>query len=515
MKPILIRADAGGRMGTGHVMRMIALAQTCLRRGGEVTIASVSCPPCLVERITACGISHSDLSANVAGGSEDSEATISLAREIGADWLVVDGYHFGYDYQKRIKKADLALLCVDDHGYSDRWCCDAILNQNLDAERSIKYQNDFVKPKILAGASFCLLREEFLKDRPSRAKWGRIERLLVTLGGSDPENATKAVLELLNQACARSLSIRILAGADNQNVETLRSSESHHQVEVVQNASNMLEQYAWADGIISAGGSTCWEWLYLGLPGAIVTIANNQCPIVRALTEERRAALSLGLFNGSSFGANTKQLSKWIDTPAALCEAPVATGIIDGFGANRVAGFLSGSDVMVSTDDEIIKKSRPVLRDVSLKDEDILFKWANDPDIRKYSCSKNRIPLEEHKKWLKKKLSEADCLFLMMMFDDCPAGVFRLDYQSDEYVISYSLGSQHRGKGLGRLLLSSGIRESFKKDRIGAIVGYVAIDNKPSLKLFRGLGFTEYLVGNKVRFKLGKKGYADWTSKTK
>ena len=328
-------------MGTGHVMRMIALAQACLRRGGEVIIASVSCPPCLVERITACGISHSDLSANVAGGSEDAEATIKLARAIGADWLVVDGYHFGYDYQKRIRKADFALLCVDDHGYSDRWCCDAILNQNLDAERSIKYQNDFLEPKILAGASFCLLREEFLKDRPTGAQWGSIERLLVTLGGSDPENATKAVLELLHQTCARSLKIRVLAGADNQHVETLQTFESHHQVEVVQNASNMPEQYAWADGIISAGGSTCWEWLYLGLPGAIVTIADNQCPIVRALTEERRAALSLGWFNGPSFGTNAKQLAKWIDSPAEVCDMQIARQLIDGRGADRVAALFS------------------------------------------------------------------------------------------------------------------------------------------------------------------------------
>jgi len=340
-KSVVIRADAGGFTGTGHIMRMMALAQACVRRGIKVVIASIRCPKNLVYQLNTLGIEHFLFEVSELGDEKDAEATIKLARDIGADWLVVDGYHFEYDFQKRVKKADLALLCVDDYGYSDRWCCDAVLNQNLDADRSIKYQNDFLEPKILAGASFCLLREEFLKESPTRAEWGRIERLLVTLGGSDPENTTKAVLELLNQACACSLKIRVLVGVDNRNVETLQTFESHHQVEVVQNVSNMLEQYGWADGIISAGGSTCWEWLYLGLPAAIVTIAENQCPIVRALTEERRAALSLGWFNGPSFGTNMKQLAKWIDSPAEVCDAKIGRQLIDGRGADRVAALFN------------------------------------------------------------------------------------------------------------------------------------------------------------------------------
>ncbi|MDB2639666.1 UDP-2,4-diacetamido-2,4,6-trideoxy-beta-L-altropyranose hydrolase [Akkermansiaceae bacterium] len=485
-RKILIRADAGGFTGTGHVMRMMALAQACLRRGIKVVIASIRCPQNLGDQLHASGIEHVHIEVSEPGNEEDSDATISLAREMGADWLVVDGYHFGYDYQKRIKKADLALLCVDDHGYSDRWCCDAILNQNLDAERSIKYQNDFVKPKILAGASFCLLREEFLKDRPSRAKWGRIERLLVTLGGSDPENATKAALELLNQACARSLRIRILAGADNQNVETLRSSESHHQVEVVQNASNMPEQYAWADGIISAGGSTCWEWLYLGLPGAIVTIADNQCPIVRALTEERRAALSLGLFNGSSFGANTKQLSKWIDTPAALCEAPVATGIIDGFGANRVAGFLSGSKV--------------ILREAKSEDSDQYFVWVNNPEVRKNSFSHDPISKDAHARWFSNRINTSySCLLVVVDFEGNDLGQVRFDFdeQKQGWIVDFSIDSSFRGGGYGKAALLEALLWIRQKHEGRLLILADVLEINPvSKRLFSRLGFKRISSGD-------------------
>lgn len=338
---ILIRADAGDITGTGHVMRMIALAQAYLRRGGSVSMASVSCPERLVERVCSHGITHHTIKATQAGDSEDAELTVELAKELGVNWLVVDGYYFDYAYQRHVKSSGLSLLCTDDHGYSERWCCDAILNQNLDADLRVSYKNDLSEANILAGASFCLFREEFLGFQSVKPKWDTIESLLVTLGGSDPENATGATLQLLNQACARPLNIRVLAGVDNPHIERLCLFESHHQVEIVQNATNMPEQYAWADGIISAGGSTCWEWLYLGLPGAIVTIADNQLPIVQALTKSRQAALSLGWFSDSAFELNAKQLSKWIDAPAEVCDAQVARQLIDGRGADRVAALFN------------------------------------------------------------------------------------------------------------------------------------------------------------------------------
>jgi len=333
---LLIRADAGGITGTGHVMRMIALAQGYIRRGGSVSMASVSCPEKLVERLRSHGITHHTIKAAQPGDSDDAQLTTELAKELGVQWLVVDGYHFDYAYQRHVKSSGLSLLCVDDHGYSDRWCCDAILNQNLDADLRVSYKNDLPDAKVLAGASFCLLREEFLSSQTTKRTWGRIESLLVTLGGSDSKNATEATLQLLNQSCKRPLKVRVLAGVDNPHIERLRSFESQHQIEVVQNATNMPVQYAWADGIISAGGSTCWEWLHLRLPGAIVTIADNQLPIVRALTEVRNIAVSLGCFRGFNNDIKGRLLLRWLESPGSTVDRAEAESVVDALGAFRV-----------------------------------------------------------------------------------------------------------------------------------------------------------------------------------
>lgn len=339
MSVTIIRADAGGMTGTGHVMRMIALAQAILRRGDDVTIATVSCPSALVSRIQSDGIRHHKIPAERPGSPEDARGTEAFANSINASWIVLDGYHFDIDYQEALHSSSPQVLCLDDHGYSDRWCCDAILNQNLDAESWASYSNDIENARNLLGSSFCLLREEFLKGHQGLKTWKPIQNLLVTLGGSDPENASLAVLKVLNETESEPLNIRLIVGPDNPHLKNLRAFQTTHHLEFLSAVKDMPAQYSWADGIISAGGSTCWEWLNAGLPGAIVTIAENQEPIARAICDNHRAAVSLGWFH--ELRDKARHLSSWLQNPSQAANHREASKIIDGKGADRVAALLS------------------------------------------------------------------------------------------------------------------------------------------------------------------------------
>ncbi|YCM46045.1 UDP-2,4-diacetamido-2,4,6-trideoxy-beta-L-altropyranose hydrolase [Verrucomicrobiaceae bacterium 227] len=340
MTPLLIRADAGGMTGTGHVMRMIALAQAYRRRGGDVTIATVNCPPLLAERVKTLGINHHPLDTETPGSPGDAQLTAALSGQLKTSWLVLDGYHFSYDYQRTFRDLSVKILCVDDHGYSPRWCCDALLNQNLDANLRTDWDNDLAHCQYLLGSSFCLLREEFLST-PADSPLESGTRLLVTLGGSDPENATGAVLNLLNKIDLPDLTIRILLGADCQQVDQLKATPSPHRLEFIINSTRMPEQLAWATHIISAGGSTCWEWLHARLPGAIVTIADNQVPIVTALTGPRKAALPLGWFHDLDSPKKSQAVHAWLLDPASCLDPCDAHSIVDGKGADRVAALFS------------------------------------------------------------------------------------------------------------------------------------------------------------------------------
>ena len=135
---LLIRADASEQIGSGHVMRSLALAQAWQDAGGEVCLASRLLPKTLKRRWREEQIETRQL----AESGDDAGETVELAREIGADWVVLDGYQFGTEFQRAIKNAGMRLLVVDDDGCARHYVADLILNQNPCASRDMYPSHD-------------------------------------------------------------------------------------------------------------------------------------------------------------------------------------------------------------------------------------------------------------------------------------------------------------------------------------------------------------------------------------
>jgi spore coat polysaccharide biosynthesis predicted glycosyltransferase SpsG len=122
----LIRADASHEIGTGHVMRCVALAQAWQRPGRHVQFALGLMTDGLGARLASEGMAVSRISAPP-GSEADAAQVNELARSINANWVVVDGYHFGADYQRKIKEAGLMCLFVDDYGHANHYWSDVVL----------------------------------------------------------------------------------------------------------------------------------------------------------------------------------------------------------------------------------------------------------------------------------------------------------------------------------------------------------------------------------------------------
>ena len=74
--PLFIRADAGGKLGTGHVMRMLALAQAYRRRGGKVDFICAQLPGALETRLQEEGCEVIRISVEP-GSATDAEQTLA------------------------------------------------------------------------------------------------------------------------------------------------------------------------------------------------------------------------------------------------------------------------------------------------------------------------------------------------------------------------------------------------------------------------------------------------------
>lgn len=135
------------------------------------------------------------------------------------------------------------------------------------------------------------------------------------------------------------------------------------------------------------------------------------------------------------------------------------------------------------------------LRDATEADMDLLFKWVNDPAVRKSAFLTDTIPYENHVQWYQNLLKRQDCKQYIYVYEDEPIGQARVTLRGDVAEIDYSICSQKRGMGHGSKLLqllSKQIRHEHPE--IHTLEGYVKPENIASQKAFSNSGFNEKCI---------------------
>ncbi|MCC6906277.1 MAG: UDP-2,4-diacetamido-2,4,6-trideoxy-beta-L-altropyranose hydrolase [Anaerolineae bacterium] len=475
---LIIHADANTRIGTGHVMRCLALAQGWQAQGGQVTFIS-HCPvEGLQRRICEMGAALRLLPELYTPESDPGSllALIAQASSSGGRWVVLDGYHFDGRYQQAILDAGYRLLVIDDFASLPYYHASLVLNQNINADR-LTYHHD-PGATLLLGTDYVLLRPEFAawkgweREIPPVAR-----RLLVTLGGSDPDNAALLVLRALAAPALRNLESVIVVGASNPHVTELDQviTDLSLNARLAQDVSDMPALMAWADMAVAAGGTTCWELAFMGLPALVMILAENQVGVAEGL-DKAGAARSMGWYHELDEARLAEMLGS-VRGNAALRAGMSMTGrtLVDGAGVDRV---IETASYFVS------------LRRVTPEDSRLLWEWANDPDTRGVSFSQDAIPWEQHVRWLDAKLADRDCFFRMALGPaGQPIGQVRCDLAGSEAVLSISLSREYRRQGYGSRVLALAARQLFAEYPVMCVHGYVRPDNSASYGAFQRAGY--------------------------
>jgi len=482
-KPLIIRADANTHIGTGHLMRCLALAQAWKDSGGEVAFITACDSTGLLQRLSDEGFQIVTLKRSYPDPADWEVTSQALAAHPNA-WMVLDGYHFDPAYQRRIKEAGHQLLVIDDMAHLAHYYADIVLNQNLHAAQLHYFCESYTQ--FFLGTQYVLLRREFLKWEGWQRETPEVARkVLVTLGGGDPENQTLKVIRALQEVNVDGLEAVVVVGPSNPHLRELQSAIRNPQsaIRLVQNVTNMPELMAWADVAISAGGSTCWEMAFMRLPTVLLVLAENQ----RFVAEQMGAtgaALDLGWHKDLTPDKIAQSITGLLtDLQKRLQMARHSRELVDGEGSDRVLMRLEGG--------------RLRLRPVREEDSKILWEWANDPDVRAVSFSPEPIPWEQHVKWFKSKLNDPRCIFYIAVnSDDVPMGQIRYDTEDNKAVVSISMDRKLRGKGYGSRLIGLASRRLFGVSNVDTINAYVKQGNEASVGSFVKAGFRE--MGTKM-----------------
>lgn len=337
---ILIRADGSTQIGTGHVMRCLALAQGWQRGGGQAIFVQAHSTPALENRLRLEGIEMMRVKV-VPGSEEDAAQTAQQARACEAAWVVADGYRFGDRWQRQIKAAGLRLLLLDDHAHAEYYSADMVLNQNLNADASL-YAAREPYTQLLLGTRYAQIRREFLAWADAPREFPPVARsVLVTLGGSDPKNVTSKVLEALIRL--PDLNGTVVVGGSNPHYDQLAASASRHgpRIRLERDSSRMAELMAQADFAVAAAGSTTWEMAFMGLPGLLIVVADNQRQPAKDLAEAGLFA-NLGEPESLMVEQLADHLSRLARDPGLRrTMSRKARVLVDGLGPERVSQALS------------------------------------------------------------------------------------------------------------------------------------------------------------------------------
>lgn len=351
---VSFRSDASLKIGTGHVMRCLTLANLMKNQGWEVSFICRNHTGNLIDLIGKHNIDVYKLittieysgtkelfHSNWLGVSQhqDAQDCLPILQEIQPDWLIVDHYALDAQWENQLKNVYKRLMVIDD--IADRnHSCDLLLDQTLG-----RIPNDYesLVPDssfMMLGAQYALLRPEFAECREyslKRRKQFQLRNILVSLGGTDPDNFTAQVLDVLNHcSLPETIRVTVVLGVTYPHLESIKklSKKMSYNIEFAINISNMAEVMSNSDIAIGAAGSTTWERCCLGLPTIQIVTAENQNMIARTLSD-----------NGAVFAINNlKELPEAIKTVERSMSSMSANAknVTDGKGAVRVIERLSG-----------------------------------------------------------------------------------------------------------------------------------------------------------------------------
>ena len=138
--------------------------------------------------------------------------------------------------------------------------------------------------------------------------------------------------------------------------------------------------------------------------------------------------------------------------------------------------------------------------DLKLEEKEMILKWRNHTDIRKWMYNQDEITLDEHLSFIDSLKSRKDKLYFLLKKEDEFIGVIDFTQLAEEISVHMGIYSNPNIKGNGKILLNKIIDYSFNDLKVKKIFSEVFAENNKAHNLYKKFNFkdiSEKIVNNK------------------
>ena len=341
-KIIFIRVDSSTKIGYGHLIRCLALADT-LKKSFKINFICTNLNGNLISQICKkkFEVFRFNTKSQRINVKKDAEKTISIIKKHRnkKSLLILDSYILSQEWENRVRPYVKRLIVIDD--LMDRkHSCDLIIDQNLHTRMNSLYTKSIPKncTKLL-GPDYAILRNQFITQRKyAKIRSLPIKNILISFGGSDNENHTLHALVSLKKLNS-DVNVNVVIGTANMNKKTIKNfCKKNLNFNYFEQVENMAKLMKIADLCIGSSGTTTWERCCLGLP-AIVTVASNDQKDIANAVSNNKCIINLGKIKKSD-KVNCIRLIKNLKNSDLQNMSKNCMKLVDGKGAARLSKYI-------------------------------------------------------------------------------------------------------------------------------------------------------------------------------
>jgi len=267
---IIIRCDGSHRIGLGHVVRCLTLAQKLTAKYTFKVYFAVRFDTLAIEMIAAKG--YEIISPNTEIDFDYENWLLESLLLVNSKTLILDSRDgLTFENVQNIKRQGVYVASIDDIE-DKRRACDAVFYPPIPQAKTFDW-NSFTG-NIYWGWEYVILRDQFIQKLVKLEN--KTLRLLVSMGGTDPKNLTGKIVKIIVESNLDYFVDVLIGNGYKQKDELLSLCKNNKTITIFQNYSNVAEIMGKADIAIISFGVTAYEIAALGVPAIYVCLFSEQ-----------------------------------------------------------------------------------------------------------------------------------------------------------------------------------------------------------------------------------------------